>query len=178
MTSAPPDDRFALTPITRESAYRHIQRSPFGWMFLAISTASLAALLWSWSQGKFPEKLAPFDGIGVSGWVAFTVGFAFLGLSFQSLLVADEGDVLLVAFGPLRLPRIRIRYADIERIEVGRTTLLDGWGIHGGLRGWVWNIWGRDCVILHRSRGRTLLIGTDEPERLAAFLKARITDSE
>jgi len=45
--------------------------------------------------------------------------------------------------------RRTIRYDDIISAEIGRTTILDGWGIHMSLRGgWVWNLWGRDCVVL------------------------------
>ena len=51
--------------------------------------------------------------------------------------------------------------------------LLDGWGIHMSPRGgWVWNIWGRDCVVIHLERG-ALRVGTDDAENLAAFLKQR-----
>lgn len=39
--------------------------------------------------------------------------------------------------------------------------------------GWFWNIWGRDCVVLHLDQG-TLRIGTDDPENLEAFLRQRI----
>src|SRR5262249_12971741 len=32
------------------------------------------------------------------------------------------------------------------------------------------NLWGRDCVVLHRRDGGVLRIGTDDPENLARFL--------
>ena len=70
-----------------------------------------------------------------------------------------------------------ILYRDIEKVEIGRTTILDGWGIHLSLRGgWVWNIWGRDCVVIHRRKGITR-IGTDDAENLARFLKRKIGQS-
>jgi hypothetical protein len=51
--------------------------------------------------------------------------------------------------------------------------LLDGWGIHMSVRGgWVWNIWGRDCVVIHLDRS-TLRVGTDDAENLTDFLKQR-----
>jgi hypothetical protein len=46
---------------------------------------------------------------------------------FGSLTIRDEGDCLALRFGPLPLLRKRIRYADITGVEVGRTTILDGW---------------------------------------------------
>jgi len=50
--------------------------------------------------------------------------------------------------------------------------VLDGWGIHLSLRGgWVWNIQGRDCVVIRH--GGTTWLGTDDVPNLLAFLKAK-----
>jgi hypothetical protein len=94
---------------------------------------------------------------------------------FHHLTIADEGDRLAICFGPLPLFQRRIRYADIQDVEIGRTMLIEGWGIHISLcrRGWVWNIWGRDCVVI-RHKG-ILRLGTNDPENLVQFLKARIS---
>ncbi len=108
--------------------------------------------------------------------IAVTAGLliALLAPAFHRLTVEDQGDRLAIRFGPLPLFRKTMRYADIERVEVGRTLLLDGWGIHLSIRGgWVWNLWGRDCVVIHLRKG-VLRIGTDDPENLATFLEGRI----
>ena len=98
-----------------------------------------------------------------------------LGLSFRQLTVEDEGERLAIRFGPLPVFVKRIFYEDIIDFEKDRTTLLDGWGIHLSLRGgWVWNIWGFDCVVLSLNRG-ILRVGTDDPDGLIEFLKARIS---
>jgi hypothetical protein len=95
--------------------------------------------------------------------------------SFHHLTVEDQCDVLAIRFGPLPLFQRTVRYSDIASAEVGRTTLLDGWGIHWSLRGgWVWNIWGRDCVVVHFKNGGRLWIGTDDAGNLAAFLQGRV----
>ena len=39
--------------------------------------------------------------------------------------------------------------------------------------GWVWNIWGRDCVVL-QLRKDILRVGTDDAEKLARFLEEKI----
>lgn len=71
--------------------------------------------------------------------------------------------MLAIRFGLVPFFRRTIRYADIESVEVGRTTILDGWGIHSSVRGgWVWNLWARDCVVVHFNNGGTLRIGTDD----------------
>jgi hypothetical protein len=100
---------------------------------------------------------------------------AFLALLYHHLTVADEGDRLGVRFGPLPFCGTTVPYADIQAIEPGQTIFLEGWGIHMSIRsGWVWNIWGWDCVVIHRTRG-TLRVGTDDVDGLIAFLKRRMS---
>jgi hypothetical protein len=83
--------------------------------------------------------------------------------------------VLAIRFGPVPLFHRTVRYADIGSVEVGRTLLLDGWGIHYSVRGgWVWNLWGRTCVVVHFKDGGTLRIGTDDADDLVAYLRSRI----
>ncbi len=40
--------------------------------------------------------------------------------------------------------------------------------------GWVWNLWGRDCVVL-QLRKSILRVGTDDAENLTAFLNQTIS---
>lgn len=100
---------------------------------------------------------------------------ALLAPAIHHLTVEDQGNVLTIRFGPVPLFRRVVRYDDIEKVESGRTLLLNGWGIHLSIRGgWVWNLWGRDCVVLHFKNGGTLRIGTDDAETLARFLEGKI----
>lgn len=102
-----------------------------------------------------------------------------LAASFHHLTVSDEGEALAVRFGPLPLFRTAIRYDDVRRVEVGRTTLLDGLGIHLSLRGgWVWNLWGRDCVVVYLRKGGVFRIGSDDTLNLAGFIKTRIDEED
>lgn len=52
------------------------------------------------------------------------------------------------------------------------STLSEGWGIHFGPRGWIWNIWGRGVVELEFDKGR-LRVGTDDSEGLIELLQER-----
>lgn len=110
-------------------------------------------------------------------YIAAAVGLvtSLVALDFHHLTVADQGDRLAIRFGPIPLFRRTVRYADIENIEVGRTLILDGWGIHYSVRGgWVWNLWGRDCVIVRFKNGGVLRIGSDDVENLARFLGGKM----
>jgi hypothetical protein len=91
-----------------------------------------------------------------------------LAVSFRELTVEDEGDSLLIQFGPLPLFRLRVPYAEIDEVQQGRTTILDGWGIHlSPSGGWTWNLWGFDCVDLpvqNPLRNNSLFVGLTEVE--------------
>jgi hypothetical protein len=142
--------------------YHHTQRGRWHYLLLAFAAATLAG---SWIARSRP----PLDLI----LCAIAAIFAFCGLIFGSLTVSDEGQWLAVRFGPLPLVGKSIRFADITGIEIGRTSFVDGWGVHyvPG-RGWTYNIWGFSCVKL--TLGRKLIrIGTDDAEGLAKFLWER-----
>jgi uncharacterized membrane protein YdbT with pleckstrin-like domain len=99
-----------------------------------------------------------------------------LALSYRYLAVEGRDDSLLVRYGPLPLFSKTIPYERIEKAEVGRTLLIDGWGIHYSMirRGWVWNLWGRSCVNIHYRDGHLIQVGSDDAENLANFLHGRI----
>ena len=106
--------------------------------------------------------------------LGLAVLFLLLALSFQHLRVFDAVDHLAVRFGPLPLLGTRIRYDEITSVERGRTSLLDGWGIHWVPgRGWTYNIRGWDCVVVQLGK-KTIRIGTDDVENLLAFLQAKL----
>lgn len=110
--------------------------------------------------------------------ILFAIGLLIilLGPAFHHLTVRDEGEVLGIRFGPLPLFHKTIAYADMERVEVGRTLIIEAWGIHYSIfrGGWVWNLWGRNCVVVHRRKGSVLRIGTDDAENLARFLETKM----
>ena len=144
-------------------SYAHTQYAPLCWI---LSGSALVCL---------GTALALGDSTG--WWIAGAVALLLLlvASAFHHLTVRDEGDVLALRFGPLPLFRRTVRYADIARVEMGRTWLLEGWGIHLSLRGgWVWNLWGRACVVVHFHQGGVLRIGTDDPVNLAQFLTTRV----
>lgn len=115
-------------------------------------------------------------------WVALmltfmSVLFVLLGLMFAHLRVFDLGDSLSIQYGPLPLFGTSVKYADITSVAQGRSSLIDGWGIHWiPGRGWTFNLWGFDCVELELN-GRLLRIGTDDPAELTRFLQGRTSEN-
>ncbi|GAB4132801.1 hypothetical protein [Thermopirellula anaerolimosa] len=122
------------------------------------------------------EAIAP--GPPLPWWVyTITTGImAAAILSFCSLTIRDEGDVLRIRFGPIPLLRMRIRYADIVSAEPDRTSFLDGWGLHyNAFKGTIVNVWGYDCVRIQTKR-RVYWIGTDDPEGLCGWIRQKAAD--
>jgi hypothetical protein len=144
--------------------YRHTQAGPWSWVLYLFGVVMLVT---AWSVREQP--VGPVILLGVGAFMLL------LGACFQHLTVSDAGDRLAVRFGPIPLFGMSVRYEDIEKVEVGRTTLLESWGIHMSPRGgWVWNIWGWDCVVIHRKDGAVRRVGTDDAENLARFVSAKM----
>ena len=145
------------------TTYSHTQEAP---LCLILFGSSIPFFVLAWLAREQPVFLAVMIGSGLL--------LANLGLAFHHLTVEDEGDRLAIRFGPLPFLETSVRYADIQRVEVGDMTILDGWGIHRNpWHGWVWNLWGWDCVVIHRQRGCSG-VGSDDAENLAEFLKGKM----
>ena len=147
--------------------YDHTQTSP---LFLFLAAIGIGFFVWG----------NQVDGQKLS-ITLFSIGAVWflLGLSFRQLTCRNEGDHLRISFGPLPIFRRKLLYARLEKVEKSRSRLLDGWGIHLCTRGgWVWNLWGFDCVDIDSTGGKKLRLGTDDPEELAAFLKTKISPPE
>jgi hypothetical protein len=148
-----------------DSSYKHVQHVP-GLLLLLMYVILLFVVL---GRVLIGEQPIPWFSPPILLFMLILAG------SFHHLTVEDKGDRLSVSFGPIPLFRRSIRYDDIISAKIGRTTILDRWGIHWSLRGgWVWNIWGRDCVVL-QLRKRILRVGTDDAENLAEFLNQKIS---
>ncbi|MFO1043285.1 MAG: hypothetical protein U0941_15940 [Planctomycetaceae bacterium] len=154
-----------MTTCAKTVGYSHTQNAPLCLLIYALAAVFLAL-------GWFVQDAPPIP------WLFPPIGVLMLVIaaSFHHLTVEDQGDVLSVRFGPIPSFRKTVKYADIVKVEVGRTLLLDGLGIHMSIRGgWVWNLWGRDCVVIGFKNGSTLRIGTDDAENLAGFLEETIS---
>ena len=101
--------------------------------------------------------------------VGLTAFLAFIGWLFSSLTVEVTDDAINWHFGPgfwkKSIPRVEITLA--QRV---RTKVRYGWGIRRIPKGWLYNVSGLDAVAITRASGKTIMIGTDEPDALVAAL--------
>ena len=150
--------------MSNKLSYKHVQHAPICLLLYGLAIVFLVLGLVLDTDPPIPWLFPPI------GLVIFV-----LAASFHHLTVEDQIEHLSISFGPIPLFRQTIRYDDIISAKIGRTTILDGWGIHMSLRGgWVWNLWGRDCVILQLRKG-ILRAGTDDAVNLADFLNQKIS---
>ncbi len=139
--------------------YRHTQVGRILITALALG-ALIAAPIVAMSRGivLLPVILgAPVVGILLFGW----------------LTVEITDDHLRFRFG-IGLFRRSIPLDRIAGAVRTRSSWLHGWGIHLTPRGWLYNIGGLDAVEIRLVSGRSLLLGTDEPDALCAALRQSI----
>jgi hypothetical protein len=142
--------------------YTHTQPGRWPYVLFAFTAATVAG---AWLARRDPGAVVIL--------VAIAAVFALCGLVFGSMTIRDEGDCLALRFGPLPLLSKKIRYADITGVEIGRTTILDGWGTHfmPG-RCWTYNVWGFACVKLTLGR-KIVRVGSDDAEGLAKVIREK-----
>lgn len=149
--------------MTSDPGYVHTQRAP---LCLILYGSALICFGMAWMVGSPPANVIA---------VAAGLSIALLAPAFHNLTVEDQGERLAIRFGPIRLFHRTLNYAAIDKVDIGRTLVIDGWGIHYSVRGgWVWNLWGRDCVAVQLRNGGVVRIGTDDAENLARFLERKI----
>ena len=138
--------------------YAHTQRSRLMLGLLGVATLGALAAAIAPSRHALPlgTRLTLF---------AVVVVLAASAVVFSRLTIEVAEGQLRWHFG-LGLVRRRVPLRDIAGAEPTRTGLLDGWGIHFTWRGWLFNVAGRDAVLLTRTDGKRFLLGTDEPRAL------------
>jgi hypothetical protein len=150
------------------SRYDHTQRGPWFFVIQLVVVICFVPTI-------IDEGLGPWNYL-FYGLCAFMELIAF---GLLHLNVQDDDDRLEARFGPVRLPffRTSIRYDEITSFEASRSNLKDQWGIHWTAKhGWIYNIWGYDCVKIMRGE-KAVRIGTNDLPGLLALLTEKATES-
>jgi hypothetical protein len=142
--------------------YEHTQA---GWPFrisLGITAVGFLA-----AAAITPNELLPVARAILVGAALLT---ALLGWMWGSLTIRVRDGVLRWQFG-LGWPRKTLPLDRIASVETTRTTFWEGWGVHRTQRGWLYNVAGRDAVLIRKDDGKAFLLGTDEPRKLKSALE-------
>ncbi len=142
--------------------YQHTQQGYLTLVVLAFATAV--------QVGTFAKAVAehrPRRWLQVPP-IMLTAGLACV---LSSLTVEVTRSALIVSFRRGFLRRT-IDLGEIRSVEPTTVSWCWGLGVHLTPKGWLYNVQGRHAVRVELTDGRSLAIGTDEPERLAAAIEA------
>jgi hypothetical protein len=84
-------------------------------------------------------------------------------------------DAVLVRFFPFHLHWRRLPAQELSECYARRYSPLweyGGWGIRYGWSGWAYNLRGHEGVQLVFKNGRKLLLGSQQPQELAAAIRS------
>jgi hypothetical protein len=145
-------------------SYSHTYKAPPGVM---------AMLFFGWLSPIVMLTFRVDIVAGIAAGIYMGIAVALIIATFHHLTVRDLGQSLVIRFGPLPLFCKTLKFADIEKVEVGRTL---SWPIQPSIQGgWVWNPGGFDCVVVHLKE-RVFRIGTDDAANLSRFLEGKINE--
>ena len=138
--------------------YHHTQRSAAALLFLCLAALIPIGLAVSGRLG--PVDVGVRLTLFVAALVMLTAAFVF-----SSLTIVVRDGQLSWWFGP-GVVKKTVPLSSIVSAELTTTTVLNGWGIHLTLRGWLYNVAGRRAVLVTQRDRRRFLLGSDEPEQL------------
>lgn len=144
-------------------AYSRSQPLTLLWVLMLPVLATLAVLWW------LNRSSAAGAALAVGGLLTLAP-MPFLG----RLTVEVSAEALSWRFGWLGWPRWRVALQDLERVEVAKTTGMEGVGIQRTREGWLYNARSGPVLRVVLRQGGSLRIGSDEPARLASFIQARL----
>jgi len=169
-----------------DSVFREVQRFRQTWLWLIIAISGLittgifgAGLYIQVGLGK-PFGNHPMSDAGLAavfGFVALLHILLVLLFLTARLTTRIDREAVIFRFFPFHLREKRITWDRVAACRVIRYNPVGdygGWGIKVGRKGKAYNVSGDRGVILELKAGGTVLLGTNRPEDLEEFLRARI----
>jgi hypothetical protein len=148
--------------VNTTKSYAHTQ---YGYWHYVFYVVAMVLFFIAWSDRQSPAVY----GLSIGAVIVLLAG-GFI----NQLTVRDRGEYLSLEFGFGPMFRKRFAYADMTSVEPDRSRVIDGWGIHYIIRrGWIYNVWGFDCVKLKLGE-KIVRIGTDDVDGLVNFLRTKI----
>lgn len=144
--------------------YRHTQRNRA--ILALLSVAALISVALLLRGGPVPVPL----GVRLTV-LAAAITMLVSGFVFSSLTVVIRDGQLSWWFGP-GVVKKTVPLSTIVAAEPATTSMISGLGIHLTGRGWLYNVAGRDAVLVRQVDGKQFLIGSDEPDRLAEAIRS------
>ncbi|GAB2887614.1 hypothetical protein GCM10027046_14900 [Uliginosibacterium flavum] len=150
------------TSLNPQNLPNYQRRQPARALLTLIFIPVLVCALAAWSHPQYRVTL----------WVISTM-LTIGALLFSSLSIEVSADTLRWRFGP-GIVRKQVDLKDIASVEMTRTTWLEGWGIHYTKRGWLYNVSGRNAVLVTQKDGTRFMLGSNDVIGLWEALQNRI----
>jgi len=147
--------------------YEHTQQ---GWLLRFGMVGGAAGFMAAAVVAPVPPAAVP-----QAAMVAIATIMMIAGWFWSSLTVRIEAGQLFVRFG-LGWPRRTIALTDIRSVELTQTSWWSGLGLHRTARGWLYNVAGRDAVVVGLASGQSVLIGSDDARRLKSTLERAVAE--
>lgn len=148
-------------------SYRHAQVFKLLWILMPV-VAIVSALI-VWFSGD-PDR--------VVGLITLAVVDVLVLVCLGRLVVEVDSSQLKWRFGWLSLLRWNRRLDEISSVEKCTVTGVGGSGVKFSPEGWVYSAGGSTGVRVTMRDGKRFRIGSDDHERLAAFLASRIASTD
>ena len=150
-------------------AYRHVQTYTTLWVILLACAGFGGYMIWLEATSGSGESL-----LGLLVLVCSLEGGLLL---LGRLVITVHPHELRWHFGYVGWPAWKLHLEDISQIEPVRASFAMGSGIRGPAQHRLYNVtMGGTALKLHLRDGRTVTLGTPEPQRLAGFIAPRLTD--
>ncbi len=144
-----------------------------GWLFILLFVLIILFFMYIvYYQEVLGKPFGSNPGPSIM-YFGFAVLFLIILSLFSHLTVIGTNNYLEMRFG-IGLIRKKFHFKDIRDCSTEKTPWYYGWGIRKIPGGWLYNVSGFWSVQLNMKNGKMYRIGTDEPKKLAEFVKTRI----
>lgn len=168
---------------TEQILFREDQRFRQPWLWaVLVATVAPGPLVFGYGVvrqviGGHQWGSKPMSDVALSTAAGLTTLFAVGLLAFfwtARLITIVKRDGLFIRFKPIHFSLERIDLSTVESVEAVAYKPLSqfgGWGIRYGIRSKAYNMSGNKGVRLSMGGGRSLLIGSQRPDELAAAIR-------
>lgn len=146
--------------------YRESQKFNQWWLWLLMVGVLLVSTWGGWKAYLERGDILPgLIAVGVTGLVAILLAL----LELRTTITDDGIEAKFWPFGSKRIFRAEIEHAEVRSYSPVKE--FGGWGYRMGAGGIAFNVQGNRGLQLKLKNGSKVLIGTQKPEELSAFMK-------
>ena len=142
------------------------ERAQFGTTMAAATV--VGSLLAAWVTATVSR--ATLEAVPWLPWALYGVlALAFLLFGWMRVVVDDRRVKAVMGVG---IVRKSVEITEIRKVDIVRTRVLWGWGVHWTPAGWRYNVAGRWAIRLELASERPVMIGTGDARGLHDAIEA------